>query len=208
MHTAYMPRSRFNELLALAEENDGLVTADQARAIGIVDSVLSRMTGRGKLERVSRGVYRIPYYPSNRLSQYRESVLWARASHGPDNVALSHETALAVYGISDANPSRIHITFPKGARLRRRRPKSILIHRQDLPLADVIVHEGLPVTTVARTVLDVLNATGRIGLARQAIKDAHKEGYIGAAEVSRLTREINQFQRGGGRVQAARERTT
>jgi predicted transcriptional regulator of viral defense system len=62
-----MPRSRFDELLALAGENDGLVTASQARAIGIVGSVLARLAQRGKLERVARGVYRIPHYPADRL---------------------------------------------------------------------------------------------------------------------------------------------
>jgi predicted transcriptional regulator of viral defense system len=201
-------RSRLDELLPLAEQNDGLVTASQARAIGIADSVLARLTLRGKRERVARGVYRIPYFPADRLSQYRESVLWAHASHGPEHVALSHETALAVYGISDVNPSRVHITVPKSARLRRRKPKWIVIHRGDLPPTDVTVHEGLPVTTVAKSVLDVLNATGRLGLARQAIKDARKEGYISAAEVNRLTRQLNQYPRGAGRVEGAKEHST
>ena len=114
-----MPRSRIHELLVLAEENDGLVTASQARAIGIVDSVLARMTRRGKLERVARGVYRTPYFPADRFYQYRQAILWACASRGPEKVALSHETALAVYGISDVNPARVHITVPKDARLRR-----------------------------------------------------------------------------------------
>src|SRR5580658_2260019 len=176
-----MPPTRLNELLALAEQNDGLVTASQARAMGILDSVLARLARRGKLERVARGVYRIPYYPADRLSQYREAVLWARASHGPEDVALSDETALAVYGISDVNPSRVHITVPKDARLRRRNPKWIVIHRRELLPTDVTMHEGLPVTTVAKSVMHVLNETGRLGLARQAIKDARKEGYISAA---------------------------
>src|SRR5882724_10206078 len=150
-------RSRLEELLPLAEQNDGLVTASQARALGIKDSVLARLTQRGKLERVARGVYRIPYFPADRLSQYREAVLWARASQGPEQVALSHETALGVYGISDVNPSRVHLTVPKDARLRRRKPKWIVIHRGNLPLRDLTTHEGLPVTSVAKTVLDVMN---------------------------------------------------
>lgn len=203
-----MPRSRIHELLALAEVNDGLVTAYQARAIGIVDSVLARMTRRGKLDRVARGVYRIPYFPSDRLSQYREAILWARASHGPENLALSHETALAVYGISDVNPSRVHITVPKGARLRRRKPKWIVIHRGTLSPSDVTMHEGLPATTVAKSVLDVVDETGRLGLARQAIKDARKEGYINAAEAKRITRQLNQSAHGGGRVQVVKEHVT
>jgi len=193
-HTASM-RSRLDELLPLAEQNDGLVTATQARALGIADSVLARLTQRAKLERVARGVYRIPYFPANRLSQYREAVLWVRASQGPKQVALSHETALAVYGISDVNPSRVHISVPKDARLRRRKPKWIVIHRCGLPLSDVTTHEGLPVTTVAKTVLDVMEATGKVGWARQAIRDARKEGYISAAELSRLTRQLNRHRR-------------
>lgn len=201
-------RSRLDELLPLAEQNDGLVTATQARALGIRDSVLARLTQRGKLERVARGVYRIPYFPADRLSQYREAVLWARASHGPQQVALSHETALGVYGISDVNPSRVHLTAPKDARLRRRRPKWIVIHWDDLQRKDVATHEGLPVTTVSKSVLDVVNTTGRLGLARQAVKDARREGYVSVAEEKRLTRQLNLHARGRASVRSAKKQAT
>jgi predicted transcriptional regulator of viral defense system len=122
--------------------------------------------------------------------------------------SLSHETALAVYGISDMNPSQVHITVPKGARLRRQRPKWIVIHRGDLPPTDVTTHEGLPVTTVAKSVLHVANETGRLGLARQAIKDARKEGHISAAEAKRRTRQLNEHHGGDGRTQGAKEHPT
>jgi predicted transcriptional regulator of viral defense system len=187
-----MPRSRLNELLALAGENDGLLTAKQARALGIVDSVLARLTQRGKLERAARGVYRVPYYPVDRFSQYREAVLWVRGSNGPENIALSYDTALAVYGISDVNPSRVHVTVPKDARFRRHQPTWILIHYGELTPANVTVHEGLPVTSMEKSILDVLNETGRLGLARQAIRDARKEGYISAADANRLKRRVDQ----------------
>lgn len=196
-------RSRMDELLPLAEQNDGLVTAAQARALGIADSVLARLTQRGKLERVARGVYRIPYFPADPLSQYREAVLWARASHGPQRVALSHETALAVYGISDVNPARIHLTVPKQARLRREKPEWIVIHRGDLLSSLVNTHEGLPVTTVAKSVMDVMEATGRLGLARQAVKDARKQGYITSAELQRLIRQLTRHARSSQKARAA-----
>jgi hypothetical protein len=109
-----VPRTRFDELVALAEEHDGLLTAKQARDAGIADSVLARLTQRGRLERAARGVNRIPHFPSNRFTQYREAVLWAKADDGPQNIALSHATALAVYGISDANPGlRPHHNSPE-----------------------------------------------------------------------------------------------
>jgi len=77
-----MPRTRMDELFALAEEHDGLLTSKEARAAGIQDSVLVRLAQRGRLERMTRGVYRIAHYPADRLAQYREAVLWRRPARG------------------------------------------------------------------------------------------------------------------------------
>lgn len=194
-HTSTMPRSRMDELIAIAEENDGLLTSRQARNAGVLDSVLVRLAQRGRLERAARGVYRIVHFPQSKFSQYREAILWAEANHGPEepDVALSHETALALYGISDANPAQVNITVPKSARLRRERPKWIAVHHGDLHPLDVTLHEGLTVTTVARSITDVLNTTGRIDLARRAVTDARRTGYISDSEAARLKRQINQF---------------
>ena len=127
-----MPRTRMGELYALAGEHGGLLLSKEARALGIKDSVLVRLAHRDRLERMTRGVYRIAQYPADRLAQYREAILWARASQGPEQVALSHETALLVYGISDVNPSRVHLTVPVSARLRQERPRWIAVHRADV----------------------------------------------------------------------------
>lgn len=202
-----MPRTRMDELIAIAEENDGLLTSKQARNAGILDSVLVRLAQRGRLERTARGVYRITHFPQSRFSQYREALLWAEANRGPEepDAALSHETALALYGFSDANPQLIHITVPKAARLRRARPKWITVHHCDLHPLDVTLHEGLTVTTVARTIRDVLDTTGRIDLARQAVADAKRTGYIRDVEAARLRRQIDQFARRLSAVPAQRK---
>lgn len=192
-----MPRTRMDELYALAEEHDGLLTSKGARALGIRDSVLVRLTQRGRLERMSRGVYRIAHYPTDRLAQYREAVLWAQASHhGPERVALSHETALLLYGISDVNPSRVHLIVPKAARLRREHPEWIVIHRADLTGQDINQHEGMPVTTVARSIMDVLSTTHRTDIARQAITDALREGLLRTTQANDLRRAINRSAHG------------
>ncbi len=185
-----MPRSRFDELVALAEEHDGLLTADQARHAGFTDSVLARLVQRGRLERTARGVYRIPYIPPDRFSQYREAVLWAKANRGPEEAALSHATALAVYGISDANPSMIHLTVPRSARLRRQMPKGVVLHREDLAPEDITVEEGIPLTTISRTIADLLRSSGRLDLIRQAIADARREGLIRDSEARQLRRQV------------------
>ena len=185
-----MPRSRFDELAAVAEENDGLVTAEQARLAGVTDSVLARLVQRGRIERTARGVYRIPYFPPGRFSQYREAVLWAKANRGPNEVAISHATALAVYGISDANPHVVHLTVPKSARLRRQLPKGVVLHREDVIPEEIAVQEGIPVTTVGRTVTDLLRSGGRVDLVRQAIFDARREGFISESEARQLRRQV------------------
>ncbi len=185
-----MPRSRFNELAALAEENDGLVTAEQARAEGFTDSVLARLVQRRRIERIPRGVYRIPYFSPGQFSQYREAVLWAKANRGPDLVAISHAPALPVYGISDANPASIHLTVHSDARLRRKTPKGLVVHHGDLCTGDIALHEGIPVTTIERTTADLLQSGGRTDLLKQAVSDARREGYITGPDAARLRRRI------------------
>lgn len=182
-------------MVAIADENDGLFTARQARLAGISASVLARLAQRGRLERAARGVYRIPYFPSNRLSQYREAVLWARAAGGPREVALSHATALVVYGISDASPAAVHLTVPRAARLRRVRPKWVRVHRADVAPGEITRHEGLPITTVARTVEDMLALGGRVPLVKQAISDARREGFINRSEAQKLRRRVDRYVR-------------
>lgn len=190
-----MPRSRFDELVALAEDQDGLLTADQARKAGFTNSVLARLVQRGRIERTARGVYRVPYIPPGRFSQHREAVLWAKANRGPSDVALSHATALVVYGISDANPQLIHLTVPRSARLRRQKPKGVVVHRQDLSPEEITVEEGIPLTTISRTVADLLHSNGRIDLVRQAISDARHAGLISDSQVRQLRRRVEEHLR-------------
>jgi predicted transcriptional regulator of viral defense system len=181
-----------DELFALAEEQDGLFTSKEARSLGIQDSVLVRLRQRGRLERMSRGVYRIAHYPAERLAQYREAILWAQASNGPERIALSHETALLLYGISDVNPLRVNLTVPLSARMRRVYPKWIELHRANLATEEIQLHEGMPVTTVERSILDVLATTHRSDFARQAITDALRKGLLNPAQASSLRKRLNR----------------
>jgi hypothetical protein len=141
---------------------------------------------------MSRGVYRIAHFPAERLAQYREAVLWAQASNGPERIALSHETALLLYGISDANPSRVNLTVPVSARMRRVHPKWIAIHRANLGTEDIQLREGIPVTTVECSILDVLASTHRPDVARQAVIDALRKGLLTPAQASGLRQRINR----------------
>ncbi|HEY5054961.1 MAG TPA: hypothetical protein VII58_02300, partial [Acidobacteriaceae bacterium] len=65
------------------------------------------------------------------------------------------------------------------------------IHRANLSTQDIGEHEGLPVTTVSRSIMDVLLATHRTDVARQS-SDALREGLLNSAEASSLRRSITR----------------
>jgi predicted transcriptional regulator of viral defense system len=186
-----VPQSHLDALLELAAENEGLVTTRSAAEAGISRRTLAGMVERGRLERLSRGVYRLVHSNRDALSPYREAILWVQSHRGP-RVALSHETALAVLGLTDANPSTIQLTVPPHARLRRSAPARIAIHRAILDSSDVIEHEGLPVTSVPRTVLD-LARSGNLRFAADAVVQARREGFITEIESRQLTKELKNL---------------
>lgn len=62
---------------------------------------IKKLVQRGTLVREAFGVYRFPKYPVSEADPYMLAVLWTRVPEA----ALSHETALAVYDLSDVNPN-------------------------------------------------------------------------------------------------------
>ncbi len=165
--------------MSVAENHDGVVSSRAAREAGISPSALYKMAKRGRLQRISRGLYRLIIFPisASKWSEFHEAIGWARSSMGPP-AAISHESALVLHEISDAMPSKIHISIPKRSRFQRRTiPPRIEVHSADIDPTDLTEREGIPVTTVRRTILDVIVA-GRTDLASQAIRDAAKAGIL------------------------------
>jgi predicted transcriptional regulator of viral defense system len=62
-------------LRELAADNSGLITAREAAAEGIAGVLLVQLAQRGRLERVSRGIYRFPTWPTDELQEYHQAVL-------------------------------------------------------------------------------------------------------------------------------------
>jgi predicted transcriptional regulator of viral defense system len=181
-----MPGAAQMRVYELAAEQNGYVTAAQARRAGVTRQALNKMQARGTLERVSHGVYRLVHFPASQMDPYVEAILWPT----PARAVISHETALSIYGLSDVNPARIHLTLPMTWRLRRRLPKYLEIHRLDLGENDVNIHEGVPVTTPERTIRDCHAAHLGAALVRQAIQDGRRTGYLRVRQAQKLEREL------------------
>ncbi len=90
------------------------------------------------------------------LSQ-RGSWMAATLACGPRAV-LSHQSAAALWGIRATAKARIDVTVPQQ---RRARP-GLHPHRAVLPADEVTVHDGVPTTTPARTLLDLAGRVIRL----------------------------------------------
>jgi predicted transcriptional regulator of viral defense system len=145
------------------------------------------MARRGRLERVSQGVYRIAFLPAGALGSYMEAALWPVGAKG----VLSHATALDLWDVSDINPSKIHITVPRAHRAQRQTPNGYVIHREDLAEQDIAAIEGIPVVTLALAVVQC--AADHLGadLLEQAVRTGRAHGLLTTEQAETLTRELH-----------------
>lgn len=179
-------------LYEIAEQQAGYFTAAQAQAVGFSRSLLSYYTKTGRFDRVRQGIYRLVQFPG---SPYEDLfVAWLRT--GPDSV-ISHESALAVYELSDVLPGEVHVIVPRTASRRR---NGIRQHTNRIGNDEVTQRAGLPITTVARTIADVIAGGLAQDQVRQAIQEALRRGLT--------TREslLAQAARRGGQIRRVLER--
>jgi very-short-patch-repair endonuclease len=99
----------------------------------------------GRLHRIHRGVYAVGHPNLTRNGHRMAAVL----AYGPDAV-LSHQSAAALLGIGHGS-YKTHVTTPHSKRSR----KGIQAHTARLHSEDVTVRDGIPVTSVARTIFDL-----------------------------------------------------
>jgi len=173
-------------LYQVAERQAGYFTTRQARAAGYSPALLAYHTKRGKFQRIRRGLYRWAAFPEMPYADL--FIAWLSA--GPQAV-LSHESALALYGLTDILPGEIHLTVPRTA---SRRKRGICLHTARLQAHEVTEREGLPVTTLPRTLTDLIRSGMEEGLIRQAVHQALARGLVRRADL------LAEAQRRGGRV--------
>jgi len=175
-----------DELYRSAELQAGYFTSRQAARAGFQSKLLWHYEKTGQFLRVAHGIYRLARFPASPLEDL--FVAWLRC--GPKS-AISHESALAVYDLSDVMPGEIHVTVPRTASRRRAGMRQ---HTRPLRLGDVKIREGLPVTSVPGTVADVAKAGLAEDLVRGAIREALRHGLTNKRS---LMREAKRY---GGRA--------
>jgi predicted transcriptional regulator of viral defense system len=135
-------------IVALGERQHGVITRAQLIEIGLTDQGINRRGKDGRLWRVHKGVYAVGRPTLTLHGRLVAAVL----SCGP-GAALSHIAAGVLLGVLKERGARIDVTVPRGGQRRRR--GAVIIHRSSLPKGDVTTKHGIPVTTPARTFVDL-----------------------------------------------------
>ncbi len=141
-----MKQEREFQLYQIAEDQAGYFSLAQAREIGLRRNQIYRELKRGKFEKANWGIYRFVQFPASRFEGIHIAVLSAG-----QQAVVGFQTALYVYDLSDIIPDEIHLILP--ATSSRRRP-GIRVHTTQFNPEDVTHFEGLPITTVDKTIID------------------------------------------------------
>ncbi len=157
-------------LYQIAESQAGYFSARQARQVGISKALLSYHARRGKFLRVRRGIYRLSAFPEMPFADL--FVAWLASGR---KGVVSHESALALYGLSDLLPAEIHLTVPRSA---SRRLAGVRLHTAKLGPDEVTHRHGLPVTSLLRTLADLILGGWPQEIITQAVRQAVAQGLV------------------------------
>jgi very-short-patch-repair endonuclease len=124
------------------------VTHRQLLAVGLRAGAIKRRVAAGRLVRRYRGVYAVGHVPDTPEARWIAAVM-----AGGRGAVLSHLDAAVLWKIYETNGRIIHLTST--TRSPRTLP-GIKVHRaRQLAPADVTTKDAIPVTTVARTLVDL-----------------------------------------------------
>jgi predicted transcriptional regulator of viral defense system len=163
-------QSPFDVLYPVAEQQAGYFTTAQARAAGYSQRQLTYYVRTHRFDRIRPGIYRLTHHPASA----HEDLFLAWLQVGPQAV-ISHESALALYELSDVLPTAVHLTISPQV---SRRHGGLRLHTNHLSTNEITRFEGLPITTVPRTILDVAASGLADELVIQAVHQALERGLV------------------------------
>jgi hypothetical protein len=197
-------RTDRDEVLArLAGQQWGVVSLAQLEALGLSPRGAQHRAEAGRLRRVHRGVYAIGGAALPREGRHLAAVLACGEA-----AVLSHTSAAVHWGLLSYDAPQPHVTAPTS----KAGAPGIRLHRtRSLDARDITSHRGIPITTLARTLLDLAATAPRnhlehaIGLAirnqlydRRAILDVleRHSGRQGTRALRTATADDPAFTRG------------
>jgi predicted transcriptional regulator of viral defense system len=190
MGQAQPQRPDWNRLYEIAAAQEGLFSTQQAADAGYSPQLLLHHLSSGRALRVQRGIYRLVHFPAGDHESLVRAWLWSQQAG-----TFSHQTALALHGLSDVLPAHLHLMVPIAWKRRRfRLPRGIVLHyAEEVPKRDRTWFGPVPVTSVQRT----LNDCARDGLSpellRAATRQALRRGLVTREELADVKVSLKPF---------------
>jgi predicted transcriptional regulator of viral defense system len=176
---------------AVAEAQEGVVSRRQLLACGVSSSRIGRWVARGWLLRLHPGVYALGHRAISPRARLIAALLYAG-----ERGVLSHGTAAHHWGLTRKPPPQIHVSVP----VQRRSVPGVVVHTPRTVVRDT--HDGLPVTSVARTLMDMAPRIPGWEL-RKALAEADYRGWLDAGDLRRV---MGRGHPGSARLRRAIER--
>jgi very-short-patch-repair endonuclease len=163
---------------AIAERQRGQLGRGQLLEAGIGAGAIDRRLRNGSLQRVHSGVYALPHTDHLALAAETAALLACA-----EDAALSHHSAATLWQLRPGTARPVHVTI--SATRGGPAPTGVVVHRsRTLTPIDIRLHAGLPITSPARTMLDVA-----AGLPDRDVERLLDEGLFAKRIVT--TREID-----------------
>jgi predicted transcriptional regulator of viral defense system len=135
-----------------AARQGGVISHAQLTRIGLSADAIERRARAGHLHRLHRGVYAVGHTLLGPEGRWWTAVLALGA-----DACLSHHSAAHALGMRQSASGLVHVTVR--GRTGRKPPHRVTVHRPlQLPSDEATSLRGLPMTTPARTLLDLAAA--------------------------------------------------
>jgi predicted transcriptional regulator of viral defense system len=159
----------------LAGRQWGVVARWQLEQCGISAATISRWTASGRLHRIYPGAYAVGHSALSAEGNLLAAILYA----GPE-AALSYASATYWWELLPSLPYTTAVASPR----RRRSLEGVRVHHRER--VDRVMHRGLPVTPVARTLLDFASVAPLTSV-RKAVAKADFHRLIDLEAIDAIT---------------------
>lgn len=168
--------SAWARVVTVAASQWGVIHHRQLLRCGLSSTTVRRLVQAGHLHRLYRAVYAVGH-PAVPVEGRHVAALFCTG----DGATLSHETALWWWGLAENPPPVIHVSVLG----RRRHTAGICFHHPRV--LNRTRHRRLPVTTVARTFLDVA-VSAPVARVRHLLADADFHELVELDDVQAMLR--------------------
>jgi very-short-patch-repair endonuclease len=131
---------------ATAALQENVISLGQLNACGLTKHTVGRAVRAGHLAMEGGGVYRMSAAPPS-----PRGLCWAALLRAGPDAVLSHRTAAVLWALVQDWGPRLHVT----SRRHRRHGHATVLHQATLTAHDTTRRNGLRVTSLARTLLDL-----------------------------------------------------